>query len=360
MKFHSTALLGAVAAVTGGSLLFVAFAVAAPSSAVFGGKTYYVVNGNSTTANTGEKVCASIGKTCVGYTGFTNNICKIFHPNAKTLVSVNGSKAGFYCDGAPQKGLACEKTLNTCQVCPACNVNMDCKTAIGTQFREMYVECGGPLKSSSSRSSIRSSRKSSAKSSLKSSARRSAKSSVKSTARRSSSSKKAGTYGPLPLPNAKLDPRIGTYPGTVACEFYQVTNKGDLVVSNKKLVTCGAYKAADNFCVQAMQSRFAKSVKCEDHGIIICTNPCNPPEYQVPLKQCAFDNDRPRGKQAPPLSFCTSSKSSVAATAKKKAGELCQHGGQCNTGNCVGEGPDFGKVYRCSCNPFRLDYTCGK
>ena len=72
---------------------------------------------------------------------------------------------------------------------------------------------------------------------------------------------------------------------------------------NKKLVTCGALAAADQFCVEAMQSRFATAALCQDNGIIICSNPCTTSPKQIKPDRCAFDGDRPRGNQAPPLDF---------------------------------------------------------
>lgn len=36
---------------------------------------------------------------------------------------------------------------------------------------------------------------------------------------------------------------------------------------------------------------------------------------------------------------------------KGKAGDLCQHGGQCESGNCIGIVP--GQVYKCSCDAFK-------
>ncbi|MBR9682273.1 MAG: hypothetical protein GOV02_01230 [Candidatus Aenigmarchaeota archaeon] len=39
-------------------------------------------------------------------------------------------------------------------------------------------------------------------------------------------------------------------------------------------------------------------------------------------------------------------------------GEVCQHGGECDTGNCIyvsGEGPE--RTYKCSCDPMRFDTT---
>ena len=218
-----------------GIFTFASVSAAAPASVQSGGKTYYMVNGLDTKMDSGNEVCSSIGKKCVGYTSLSSNtVCKMFHPKAKDLKSVNGSKSGFFCNGAPQKGLACEKTMNTCQVCPTCNVNADCSTAIGQQFREMYVECAA---ASSSSSSAR----------------------PKTVLTRSSSSKKAGTYGPLPLPGQR-------------------------------------------------SSTTAKSV--------------------------------PR-------------------SAKQNAGALCQHGGECKSGMCLGVIP--GKVYRCSCiDPTTKWQSCTK
>lgn len=43
----------------------------------------------------------------------------------------------------------------------------------------------------------------------------------------------------------------------------------------------------------------------------------------------------------------------------KAVGEVCNHGGECTTGNCIyvsGQGPD--RIYRCSCDPYKYDpYT---
>ena len=115
-------------------------AQAKPQAVDYNGRTYYVVISADATENTGNEVCAKAGKRCIGYTGFTNDICKQVHPDAVGVESEDGSKAGFYCDGPPQKG-ACDGAQNECRVCPACDVNADCSTEIGDQFREMYAEC---------------------------------------------------------------------------------------------------------------------------------------------------------------------------------------------------------------------------
>jgi len=82
----------------------VSSAQAAPKGIEYKGKTYYTVTSQDKTEDTGNEVCAKVGKTCVGYTGYTNDICKKAHPDAATKSDMNGSKAGFYCDGAPQGG----------------------------------------------------------------------------------------------------------------------------------------------------------------------------------------------------------------------------------------------------------------
>ncbi|MEK6958852.1 MAG: hypothetical protein AABW59_02285 [archaeon] len=108
------------------------------------GKNYYIVKSDDSAGDTGTEVCQNLGKQCVGYTATSTSVCTYFYPTASVVSnSVNGSKSPYYCNGAPQKDLACENTYNTCAVCPACNVNIDCDTEIGTQFRAMFVECSG-------------------------------------------------------------------------------------------------------------------------------------------------------------------------------------------------------------------------
>ncbi|MFC2174810.1 hypothetical protein ACFLQ2_02975 [archaeon] len=46
-----------------------------------------------------------------------------------------------------------------------------------------------------------------------------------------------------------------------------------------------------------------------------------------------------------------------AQTTGKAVGETCNHGGECVTGNCIGIVP--GQLYKCSCDPFKYDaYSC--
>lgn len=316
-------LLGAVALFVGASLIIPALA-ATPTSKTYQGKTYYAVKANDGTMNTGKKVCALVGRSCIGYTALgTNAVCKLFNPNARTLVSVNGSKSTFYCDGAPQKGLACERTLKTCQVCPACNVNLDCNTDLTSmnQFREAYVECGALIRSSSSKSSAR---------------------------RRSSSSK---PYKPPEKP--KEDTKA--YPGKVMCEFYQPTGPTATVKSNKKLVTCGSPGAGDRYCKLVMNSIYAKAEKCEENGVVICTIPCD--RQQTPLSRCAADINRPRGVNAPPINGCPKPGTTPAGT--KQPGEVCKHGGDCASTFCLGTGRPYGTdLQQCSCKQSVYDITC--
>lgn len=237
-----------------------------PASIVYGGKTYYRVIGGNKTQNTGAKVCALVGKACIGYTAInSNDICKALHPKAKTAVSTSGSRSGFYCNGSPQKGPACEKMLNTCEVCPTCNINASCATDIGNQFREMYIECGPlslPASSSSSASAVRS---------------------VKSSS--SSSSKPVKSVS-----------QIGPFPGKIACDFYQS--------GPNKIASCRNLSAANAFCVIAMKSPLAKAAECNDNGRVVCLRPCVTNPAQAPLPRCAYDPERRSGYQSTPYNFC--------------------------------------------------------
>lgn len=138
---------------------------------------------------------------------------------------------------------------------------------------------------------------------------------------------------------------IGEYPGYKVCEFYQ---------TNKKLVTCAAYNGGDTFCVTTLGSNKAKAEKCEENGIVVCSVPCADAQL---LKMCPFDNARPRGSQAAPLDFCQDNPAPQQPS-KKAVGELCAHGGECQTGNCVGVGQGPPWTYRCSCNAFKYETNC--
>ena len=339
--------------IAGLSMFFALFVVygafAAPQARQYQGKTYYTVTSTDSSEDTGNEVCAKAGKPCMGYTGFTNDICTQAHPTASVTTTVNGSKAGFYCDGAPQTGLACEKAKNNCQVCPACNVNAECSTEIGGLFREMYVQCGADTVSATYAGDV-----------VKTSLKQRVINLFSGWAQRIFSIFRIQrvTQVQVKVPGGQFDQRIGMHPGKVICEFYQETKAGDTAKSNKKFVTCGAVNAADTFCMTTLGSRFAKAEKCEDNGIVVCSNPCNPPQAQQKIQRCAYDESRPRGNPAAPIEFCDVSVTETQVKGTKKLGEVCQHGGECTTGNGIGIGPDYGKVYQCSCDPFKLDFSC--
>lgn len=245
---------------------------AKPASVTLKGKVYYRVISTNSAQNTGNEVCALVGKTCLGVASIgTNDVCRAFHPRAKSVVGVKGTANGFFCDGTSQKGSACAKLRNTCDVCPTCTASASCSTDIRGQYREMYVECGTLPKNSSSRSSKRSTSQSS---------------------RMSSSVSSAPNYP------------FGPYPGTVACDFYQKAAKA---------VSCRTPKAGDAFCVSAMKSRSAKAVECADNGRIICTRPCQKNSRDLPLTQCPYDPERRRGYTATPLDFCSFTATSTSA-----------------------------------------------
>lgn len=327
----------------------------APRSVEYDGKTYYVVTSTDPATDTGDEVCALAGAQCVGYTGFTNEICKKANPSAATKSDMNGSKASFYCDGAPQGG-ACATEKETCHICPSCNVNADCGTQIGDLYREMYVECSGE------------------KPTIAAPTEKSGGllqkifgipgrwwSGFRDTVARAFDffREKLGRLTMKQAPHVTV--QVQGSDGLVSADIPEDSYVCDFYQKNKKLVTCGALAAADQFCVEAMQSRFATAALCQDNGIIICSNPCTTSPKQIKPDRCAFDGDRPRGNQAPPLDFCAETVVIDAAKlATKKAGQECAHGGECATGYCLGQPSDDGIKYFCSCKQTTLDFTCGK
>jgi hypothetical protein len=101
--------------------------------------------------------------------------------------------------------------------------------------------------------------------------------------------------------------QIGPYPDKWACEFFQIPWPG----VNKKHVSCpyetpGAAinEAANQFCRTVMNSIYAEAEVCDETGLIVCTHPCETTPAHIIPSRCAFDNDRPRGNQAPPLNWC--------------------------------------------------------
>lgn len=333
-------------------VLALAFLVAVPADAKEpfkqNGKEYYVVTSTDPAKDTGTEVCAALGKQCVGYTNFDNKACKYFHPTATETSGVNGSKNGFYCDGSPQSGI-CATSANTCAVCPNCNVNATCDTQIGDQYREMYVECsGGTVKATFNFGQLWANWWS-------------GPSNWWQGVRSSFSAwwSRFGTAKLVKQATIQVQGPGGTESVNIpedsyVCEFYQ---------TNKKLATCAAIGGADSFCVTAMGSRHARAALCQENGLIVCNAPCTTNPKEIIPTRCAFDNDRPRGNQAAPLNFCTATVKvdmGGLGTNLKKAGQVCQHGGECGTGICLGQPSDQGIKYFCSCKQNVHDYTCGK
>lgn len=101
----------------------------------------------------------------------------------------------------------------------------------------------------------------------------------------------------------------GAQQGTLVCDFYNGPTK--------KLVTCSAYKAGDSFCVNVMGSRDAKATACDENGQILCSVPCSSYSTVKLTNRCAFDINRARGTQAPPIGSCPA----VAAPVQSFAGK---------------------------------------
>ncbi len=334
-------------------------ALAAPKSVEYKGQTYYIVDGNDSAMNSGNKVCAAVGLKCAGYNADNHKVCSLAHPDAKTQSGVDGSKTPFYCNGAPQGGV-CANEKNTCRICPTCNVGATCETQIGDLYAEMYVQCSpdgnvpaaikGPNLGKSWQNVFNVPGR--------------WWGGMRDTVARSFDRYREILGRLIQVTTTKhVVIQVQGPDGTVSadipedslvCEFYQ---------KNKKMVTCSALAAADQFCVTAFDSRFAKAQLCQDNGVIICSKPCTTKPQELKPQRCAFDADRPRGNQAAPLDFCTETKTIQVDTGKlgaKRAGEVCQHGGECATGICLGQPSDSGIKYFCSCSQTRHDTSCNK
>ncbi|MFH1978700.1 MAG: hypothetical protein ABIJ92_05225, partial [Candidatus Aenigmatarchaeota archaeon] len=97
------------------------------------------------------------------------------------------------------------------------------------------------------------------------------------------------------------------YPGFYGCEFVQLPWPG----VNTKHVSCpyetpGAAinNAPDAFCKTAMGSQWAEAEICNEQGIILCLHPCETTPAHIKAQRCAFEAQRNRGNQAPPLDWC--------------------------------------------------------
>lgn len=248
------------------------------------GGEYYVVTSTDSSEDTGNEVCDKVGKKCVGYTAYTTDVCEYFHPDASTYSSLDGDKSGVYCDGPPQTGV-CAGESNTCHACPQCILTVDCSTPIGNLYREMYVECSGQSKTWSLQDFF----------------------SAISSFFKQLFTKFSFFMRQNRTITSIVSVQIGPYPDKWACEFFQIPWPG----VNKKHVSCpyetpGAAinEAANEFCRTVMSSVFAEAEVCDENGIIVCTHPCPPNPPHIIPSRCAFDNDRPRGNQAPPLNWC--------------------------------------------------------
>jgi hypothetical protein len=127
------------------TLLLVAGVVAISQPFSYQGKDYYVVTSTYPSEDTGDEVCAKVGKGCVGYTAYTDDVCDYFHPGASVTSNLDGDVSGVYCNGPPQTGV-CAGKYDTCHTCPQCSAGVDCSTPIGGLYREMYVECEENIK----------------------------------------------------------------------------------------------------------------------------------------------------------------------------------------------------------------------
>ena len=262
------------------------------------GREYYVVSSEDPTGDTGNEVCAKVGKICIGYTDETDSVCRFFHTDARISSSMDGDRAGVYCDGPPQTGV-CANKYRYCHTCPDCTNTVDCATPIGNLYHEMFVECGDVPEP---------------KPSFFSGFFSTITGFFTQLFARLAALFRGGGFTPQPgqpgitiLQNRTIIETIGPYPDKWACEFFQIPWPG----VNKKHVSCpyetpGAAinDAANGFCRTVMGSMHAEAAVCNENGLIVCIHPCPPNPPHIIPDRCAFDNDRPRGNQAPPLNWC--------------------------------------------------------
>lgn len=264
-------------------LLFTVPVLAVSGPVIYQGKYYYKVNSAEPTEDTGAKVCAKVGTEYIGFTALTTDVCKSFHPSAAVTQGVDGSNTGFYCNGPPQKG-KCARETNTCDICPACNLNVDSTTVISDQYNEMYVECRAsslsppPLATETLNPNIPLFKfQPSFLSGIYTSLRLTVLSNVWNIFSKDSLKKYMDEY---------LKDSYG-------CDFYQYP------LGNIFYAACGSPGAADNFCKLKMNTAYAKSVYCGSDGIfdglIICSAPCAPAVWAgsptIPAN-CAYDAAR--------------------------------------------------------------------
>lgn len=229
---------------------------------VYGGKNYYAVNSADPTENTGAKVCAKAGATYIGFTARTTDVCKAFHPSAAVTSGMDGSSTGFYCNGAPQQGV-CAKQVNTCNICPACNLNVDANTDISDQYREMYVECGAPSQAGTT-----------AAAGQDDGSLLTAPTPPSFTPSFFSSFYSGIRLAVLGMYWRTADKQsLNKYlEGKWGCDFYQYP------LANQKSVDCTRTDDADKFCKNKLGSASAKSEYCGSdgpgEGLIVCSKSC--------------------------------------------------------------------------------------
>ena len=110
-----------------------------PNCVTYDGKKYCKVTSGDPDQDSGDEVCSLIGETCVGYTEPTEAVCKIFHPSSQVVSSYSGDNTGVYCNGPPQTGV-CSTEVDTCHVCPACSVGIQCNEAISNLYKEFITQ----------------------------------------------------------------------------------------------------------------------------------------------------------------------------------------------------------------------------
>jgi len=247
-------------------------AVAVSGPVVYQGKYYYMVNSADPTEDTGAEVCARVGTPYVGFTALTTDVCRQFHPSATVASGMDGSSSGFYCNGPPQTG-RCAGETNTCDICPACNLNVDAATVISDQYSEMYVECGSP-QAAVTEEPVVTETAPDFQPNFFTSIYSGIRLSVLATFWRAVDKSMLEKY---------LDGKYG-------CDFYQYP------LANVKHVTCTSPGAANNFCKKVMRTNYAQAEYCGTDGaldgLIICSAPCAPAVWQgtptIPTT-CAFD-----------------------------------------------------------------------
>lgn len=304
MKTSPSLLLGFAGIIGILSFSISASAAVTPRSVTISGKIYYVIDGNNPSLNSANRVCAAVGKKFVALVTNTT-VCKALHPTASVSTIMDGAPYGFFCNGAPQTDRACSTRRNACAICTACNkANVNADTQIGTQFAEMYVDCG----------------------------------------QSSSTAYKVPPMPPKSSSSKSSSSSLAPIPG-LTCAFKQ-GKPGALVRAS-----CNVAGAAGNYCNTVMPG--SKATGCAKDGNVVCTMPCTLASYILAnFKRCPFG-----ATTTAPTGSCPKASSSSAATGRTVSlGGLCKTQADCNDSDgkggqlyvyCVGHSPDT----RCSCSP---------